>query len=474
MHLNQIPNPMISPRGKVFRDPVHGLIRIEAGDEYALDLINTPEFQRLRRIRQLGVSSFTYPGAEHTRFAHSLGVFNFAQQIVSSLQRRYSDEKALLEVLTAQRRNVLAAALLHDVGHGPFSHMIERAFEKSADHEKKTVSLIQDGGAITDCLKTHKIDPKAVANFIRKTSEYRFLVDVVSSQLDADRMDYILRDALNTGVEYGVFDSEWILNSLCLGGEPGLASPPKMQELRLCLEDRRGLYSAEQLVMARMHMSYQVYYHRTTRGWEAPLLCLLKLAAELAKKKVLPVGTSPNLNQFLCAEGALTGDDWLWFDESSIEASLHAWAGAKEVSQDLADYSRSFLLRQKLFHFCELGDLGITKTVRLISGLNPAGRNGVDWMLDDPKFTSYKDFDSGFRGNTLKKDAAAVSTSAILISSGDLQSNAQPAELASVVLGALGDNPQGNKTSLSRLYYHKKIEKEVEIALESVGLKAHK
>lgn len=153
-------NPMIGPRGKVFRDPVHGLIRIEGGDEFIIDLINTPEFQRLRRVRQLGVSSFTYPGAEHTRFAHSLGVFNFAQRIVASLQRRYAGEKELTLVLDDQRRNVLAAALLHDVGHGPFSHMIERAFERSADHEKKTVALIQDGGAITDCLEAHKSIPR--------------------------------------------------------------------------------------------------------------------------------------------------------------------------------------------------------------------------------------------------------------------------------------------------------------------------
>jgi hypothetical protein len=250
-----------------------------------------------------------------------------------------------------------------------------------------------------------------------------------------------------------------------------LANAPKFQDLRLCLENRRGLYSAEQLVMARMHMSYQVYYHRTTRGWEAHLLCLLKVAAELAQKDALPTGTSPNLKQFLCAEGVLTGDDWLWLDESAIEASLHAWSAANDSQPILADLSRSFLLRKKSFHYCELGDLGITKTVRMTSGLNAAGRDGVDWLLDDPKFTSYKDFDSGFRGSTHKKDPAAVSTSAILISSGELQDIAQPAELASVVLDALGNNPQGNKTSLSRIYYHQKIAKEVEKVLESVGLK---
>ena len=286
-------------------------------------------------------------------------------------------------------------------------------------------------------------------------------------------MDYILRDALNTGVKYGVFDSEWILNSLCLGGEPGQPVPQQIKNLRLCLDTRRGLYSAEQLVMARMHMSYQVYYHRTTRGWEAHLLCLLKIAADLARNNNLPEGTASNLKQFLCAEGVLTGDDWLWFDESAIEASLHVWANAKDISPELAGLSRSFLLREKVFLCHELGDMGnevIEKTLKLSVGLSKAGKENIDWRLEDPKFTSYKDFDSGFRRNTQKKDDGAVSTSAILISNGELQSVAQPAEMASVVLGALGENPKGNKTSLARLFYNQKIKKEVEKVLESVGL----
>jgi len=212
-----------------------------------------------------------------------------------------------------------------------------------------------------------------------------------------------------------------------------------------------------------------VYYHRTTRGWEAHLLCLLKLAVELAQRNALPVGTSPNLGRFLRAEGVLTGDDWLWFDESAIEASLHAWAGATETQPVLADLSRSFLLRQKSFSFCELGNLGFSQTVRMIADLNKAGRDGVDWLLDDPQFTSYRDFDSGFRGKTRKEDPATVSTSAILISSGDLTAFARPAETASVILGALGDNP-GNKTTISRIYYHQKIAAQVENVLESLGL----
>ncbi len=460
----------IGPAGKVFRDPVHGLIRIESGDEFIRDLINTPEFQRLRRVRQLGVSSFTYPGAEHTRFAHSLGVFNFAQRILEVLRRRYADAKELQELLSTQQRMVKAAALLHDIGHGPFSHMIERAFEAVADHEKKTVALIQDGGAITDCLTRHELDPKAVANLVRKACEHRFLVDVVSSQLDADRMDYVLRDALNTGVKYGAYDSEWVLNSLCLGGEPNLGKAPELRDLRLCLDEKRGLFSAEQLVMARMHMSYQVYYHRATRGWEAHLLCVLKLAAEAAKADALPSATPSNVKKFLRAEGMLQGDDWLWFDESAMEAALHAWATAGAEHTELAELSRAFLLRQKKFICADLGNLTMEKALRLSAGLNVSGREGIDWLLDDPKFTSYKDFDSGFRGGKKLADQVAVSTSAILISDGSLQSIARPVESVSLVLDALGDRPEGNRTSLARLYYHQKVADQVEKSLAQAGL----
>ena len=149
----------------------------------------------------------------------------------------------------------------------------------------------------------------------------------------------------------------------------------------------------------------------------------------------------------------------------------NAWAGAHATDPELSALSRAFLIREKSFQCCELRELTIDKTLRLSVGLSKAGREGVDWLLDDPKFTSYKDFDSGFRGNTKKPDNAAVSTSAILISDGELGSIARPAELASVVLGALGDNPKGNKTTLARLYYHKKIAAEVEKVLESVGQK---
>ena len=113
-------------RGKVVRDSVHGLIAIRPDERYLLDLINAPEFQRLRRIRQLGVSNMTYPGAEHTRFSHSLGVLNFSGRMLDHLKRRYADHSEIAGLVSKYERTIKAAALLHDTGHGPFSHMLER------------------------------------------------------------------------------------------------------------------------------------------------------------------------------------------------------------------------------------------------------------------------------------------------------------------------------------------------------------
>lgn len=460
----------ISARGKVFRDPVHGLIRLNQGDDFALSIIDSPEFQRLRRVRQLGVSAMTYPGAEHTRFAHSLGVFNFAQKIIQALRNRYADDSSIVDLLDEASPAVRAAALLHDIGHGPFSHMIERAFPALADHEVQTIKLIRDSGSIPQRLVNNKIDVEEVANLVRKTAKYPFLIDIISSQLDADRMDYILRDSVSIGVEYGSFDAQWVLNSLCLGLEPGADNGTGPEFLRLCLEEKRGVPSAEQLVMARMHMNFQVYYHRVTRGWEAHLLCLLRLASELAKSDNLPASTPGNVVRFLRSDGLLEGDDWLWFDESAKEAALHAWAQEQKPSlRKLAVLSRAFLVREKMFVCAEIGQLTTEQSMELARALDRLGHDKIDWWMDDPKFTSYKDYDAGFR-RPEPVDSGAVSTGAILVSEGSLTARARPAESISRVLEALGENPRGTRKSLCRLYYQLEIEAPVHKVLAKMKL----
>lgn len=464
-------NEKIGAHGKVFRDPVHGLIRIEPEDAFLLELIDTPEFQRLRRVRQLGVSSMTYPGAEHSRFAHSLGVFSFAQRMLDMLRHRYRKDSAATGLLDAQGQTVKAAALLHDIGHAPFSHMMERAFPATANHEKKTVELITDqASSIPRILKAHALDPLKVRDIIKKASEHRLLVDIVSSQLDADRMDYILRDALATGVKYGAFDAEWLLNSLCIGAEPGTTRQAKETEWRLCLEEKRGLHSAEQLIIARMHMSLQVYFHKTTRGWEAHLLCLFNHAADLAKQGRLPEGTPGIAQRFFAGEGKLSHADFLLCDESTLIAAMQGWSQATQKEHKrLAELSQAFLKRQKVFRWAYVTGAKMGQLVKLSEALNAVGKKNFDWVLDDLDFTSYKDYDSMFRASPTEqgdKDEAA-STEAILIADGPLGAAARPVEARSAILGALGSN---SRHAVYRLYYHQGLADAVEKVLEQLNL----
>ncbi len=259
----------VKPPGKIFRDPVHRLIRIAPGDGFILDLIDTPELQRLRRVRQLGVSWLTYHGAEHSRFTHSLGVFNFAGRMIQSLQSRYDHSHEVFKLLDKHSRAIKAAALIHDIGHLPFSHMLERA-SGGFHHEAMTIGLVlQTGTKVNDVLKEHGISAKDVASIIRKDFSEGLAVDIVSSQLDADRMDYLLRDSYCTGVGYGEFDPDWLLHSMCAARVAG-------GSLKLCLDRRRGLYAAERFIIARLHMYQQVYMHRVTRGFEILVLNLFK------------------------------------------------------------------------------------------------------------------------------------------------------------------------------------------------------
>jgi HD superfamily phosphohydrolase len=451
-------------RGKIFRDPVHELIRVEAEDSFALNLMDTPAFQRLRRVRQLGVSALTYPGAEHSRFAHSLGVFNFAQRILGILRGRYHRNSTATDLLDQNAKTVKAAALLHDIGHGPFSHMAERAFGMRGRHEKKTVELITGEGSIREILSDHKIDPEYVANLITGASEFRILVDIVSSQLDADRMDYILRDAHSTGVKYGSFDSEWLLSSLCIGTEPNKEAPGAEYDWRLCLDERRGLHSAEQFIIARMHMSLQVYFHHATRGWEAHLLCLFREAAALAEKNELPASTPDLAREFFRTKGKVGPVEFPQLDEATILCAMQQWTFAEKAPR-LQQLASSFLTRRKLFKCFELPASDYRVAMQLSGELKKLGREERDWLLDSSDLVSYEDFDSIFRGS--KRTPAEVSTTAVLLAEGTLAAAARPVEADSIMLRAMGDNPI---EAINRLYCHQDIVVPVKKMLAELGI----
>ncbi|MBK8909218.1 MAG: HD domain-containing protein, partial [Rhodospirillales bacterium] len=254
-------------------------------DQAAWDLLNTPEFQRLRRIRQLGVSEFTFPGATHTRFAHSVGVFHTARALVNVLGKLIPDaefdrDRADLAVL---------AALLHDLGHGPFSHAFESAQKKRGSkksHENWTSDIILNPkGYIQPILENFRQGiTEHIADLLTAEVPKDVYHAVVSSSFDADRLDYLRRDRLMTGRGAGAIDFDWLIDNLRIaevrrGGDDDVDSEPVMT---FCL-DEKALQAAESFLLARYHLFEQVYLHKATRCVEAMLRALLERVAEAAK-----------------------------------------------------------------------------------------------------------------------------------------------------------------------------------------------
>ncbi len=297
-------------------------------------LIDTKEFQRLRRIRQLGLARFVYPGAEHSRFVHSLGVFNFARRMIEKLQACHAGTSTATE-LEENGKTIKAAALLHDLGHGPFSHVYERVFEqetkKPPTHEQWSVEIILDESTeVYETLVGAQIDPSAVAGLISdqyasggrpgRPPAHPYLKDIVSSQLDADRMDYLLRDSLHTGSRYGQYDSEWILNALTIGK----AKYARSTYSKLCLDASKGTGAIQGLLVARMLMTEHVYGHKAVRAYESRLLCTLRLAleyhSELRKETPRPV------LQMLEKRGHIDVQSYLMLDDEVMWWALRVWA----------------------------------------------------------------------------------------------------------------------------------------------------
>jgi len=265
---------MSSTWPKLLHDSVHRLIAFEDTecDRLLLKLINTREFQRLRRIKQLGFSETVFPGANHSRFAHCIGVLQMAKLFLERLNRTGGgtiDEPV--------RIIVLCAALLHDLGHGPFSHAFEKVTKQS--HEARTRQIVEDDETeVHKALAAHDLKlPAAIADFWRgdtKSTVPGFLTHVVSSQLDADRFDYLLRDGYAAGVDYGDFDHLWLITHLHADKEHS----------RLYLSSK-ALLAAEAYIFARYHMYRTVYFHKTTRAAEVMLKLLFQRYSALLAGK---------------------------------------------------------------------------------------------------------------------------------------------------------------------------------------------
>ncbi|MCE3198037.1 HD domain-containing protein [Paenibacillus sonchi] len=348
---------------KVFKDPVHNYIHVQ--DTMIWRLINTREFQRLRRIRQLGTSYLTFHGAEHSRFSHSLGVYEITRRIISQFERSgYKDWMPEESLLT------LCAALLHDLGHGPFSHSIEEAFEMN--HEDWTCRIIQENTEITAILREVGEDfPQKVASVIAKTYEHEIVVNLVSGPLDADRMDYLLRDAYYTGVNYGTIDIDRILRML------------RPYNGRVVVKES-GMHAIEDYLMSRYQMYWQVYFHPVTRSSEIILRQIFRRAKELFQEGYsFRFMINPLSDLF---DGEINVEQYLLLDEALVQTAFMQWT--LEDDEILANLCSRFIHR-KLYKYVEMDHLD-SETIDEIrrsfagAGLHPDYDLEIDYPTDLP------------------------------------------------------------------------------------------
>ena len=353
---------------RIYRDPVHNIIRLRTDNregDLMMRLIDAPEFQRLRRIKQLGLGLYTYQGAEHSRFTHSLGAFHLMSRVLDRLSEKYSINE---DDRTAAR----AAALLHDVGHGSFSHVMEKVL--GLHHETWTVeAVLSEATEIGRLLRSHSPAlPGKVAAIIEGKFQPAALAQLVSSQLDVDRMDYLLRDSLMTGAKYGIYDLEWIINALAIDEE----------------HDRiyvaaRGLYAVEEYLQARYYMFRQVYFHRTLRSAEAVLRAILRRALQLMEVGGDIWHAPGSAFEKVLRRSSLTISEYLEVDDSDVLFHVKQWQRSSD--EILADLSRRFTSR-RLFKAI---DLDMPETER--AGFLAAARECVARAGYDPAYYFIED-----------------------------------------------------------------------------------
>lgn len=348
---------------KVFKDPVHRYIHVQ--DRVIWDLIGTKEFQRLRRIKQLGTTFLTFHGAEHSRFNHSLGVYEIVRRVTDTVfvgRPEWDQEERILS---------LCAALLHDLGHGPYSHSFEKVFD--LDHEDFTKAIILGDTEVNQVLTRISADfPKKVAEVIDKTYESKLVVSLISSQIDADRMDYLQRDAYYTGVSYGHFDMERILRVM----------RPREDQV---VFKQSGMHAVEDYIMSRYQMYWQVYFHPVTRSAEVILTKILHRAKHLHELGYSFKHKPHHFYSFFKEE--VTLEDYLKLDEGIVQYYFQIWL--EEEDDVLRDLCARFINRN-LYKYVEFDPAKeykkLTKLSKLFekAGIDPEYYLVVDSSSDLP------------------------------------------------------------------------------------------
>lgn len=347
---------------KVFKDPVHRYVHVR--DQLIWDLIKTKEFQRLRRIKQLGTLYLSFHTAEHSRFNHSLGVYEIVRRMIDEIfagrEHWHNEDRPL----------ALCAALLHDLGHGPFSHCFEKIF--NTDHELYTQQIILGDTEVNQVLS--RVSPefsKEVAAVINKTHHNKLVISMISSQIDADRMDYLQRDAFYTGVSYGSFDMERILR---------LMRPTKDE----VVIKESGMHAVEDYLMSRYQMYWQVYFHPVSRGGEVLLNRVLKRAKVLYEAGYAFKEPPKYLVPFF-KSNQVSVDAYLRLDEMVLNYYLQQWIDEEDAI--LSDLSRRFVNRDLFKHLPFDGNRFTTDELTALfnkAGIDPDYYFVVDSFSDLP------------------------------------------------------------------------------------------
>lgn len=397
---------------KIINDPVFGFLSIP--NELVYDVLQHPYVQRLGRIRQLGLSNLVYPGALHSRFGHSIGAMHLMQEAIQSLRLKG------VEITDDEATAAQIAILLHDIGHGPFSHVLEHTLVEGVSHEDISLLMME---RINDDLSHNDQRPLNLAIAIFK-NEYpkHFLHQLISSQLDVDRMDYLCRDSFFTGVQEGRVASERLLKMLDVRND------------RLVVQ-QKGIYSVEKFLVARRLMYWQVYLHKTSVAAEQHLIKILSRAKELAraqknhKSEIInhksELFCSPALHYFLYQQvtkqmfspHSEALDQYALLDDTDVLSAIKAWISCDD--RVLSALSRAFINRQ-LFRG-ELLEAPLTDEQK-----NELNRQYAEWLGVSEQDAAYCWSEHVSTSNTYSEKADTID---ILYSDGTVHDIAEASEI---------------------------------------------
>lgn len=364
---------------RIVRDPIHGFISLSHYD-FIQELVDTQYFQRLRRLCQLGVSAYVYPSATHNRLSHVLGAMELFTKLFDNLKRS-APSSVTTDKLEELRKLGIASTLLHDIGHGPFSHASEHIF--NFKHEDMTNAIIRET-EVSEILSRSGIKPSDVTDIIEGTSpqENRIIMQLTSSQLDVDRLDYLARDMYFTGVGFGGIDSHRIIRMMKIYNNPGSDIDG------YAVTEQGGLYSLESYILSRHLMHQAVYFHKATRCVELLMEKLFQRAKWLAREKKMQL---PEEIQFLTEKRDISWKDTFALDDSVLYSIILRWT--KNEDSILSNIAKRIINRD-LLKVVELPQrvygTYVQKMKQIEKNLSDSGFDPQYYtMLDGPKHIPY-------------------------------------------------------------------------------------